>query len=241
MSCSAAKPYYSERSPSFGSFQQALNLQGCIGACPANITYLFAYLGWLGRKTFGIQWGNVNIVKPMDDPTLGLLVGIGILMVNLLPQTKLSQSATTDVIATYHTASGLKLGLWGQWLQALLPATQLLLAAFILAYAKGWPWNSDFYWYTTYLYPVLFLLCSLGDPYLLSKYNESPGWELIIAFWLFNTMRGSAWPVVAKKQPETLQAHTPLELVEHGCWRLSGSSLDTMPLAYLEMSTQDQL
>jgi hypothetical protein len=220
-------------------FRQAPNLQVSIGACRAAVTHLFAYLGWLrGRETFGIRWGDVDLVKPMDGPSLGLPMGIGTLMIDLLPQTKSSQAATADVIMAYRTASGLELGLWAHRLRALLPADQLPPAAFILAHANGWPWTSHFYRYT-YLYPVMFLLRSLGDPYL-SKYDESPGRELIKAFWSFNTMRRTARSVVAKKRPETLQAATPVEVVEHGRWRRNRRSLD-MPMAYLKMSIEDRL
>jgi hypothetical protein len=220
-------------------FRQAPNLQVRIGACRAAVTHLFAYLGWLrGRETFGIRWGDVDLVEPMDGPSLGLPMGIGTLMIDLLPQTKSSQAATADVIMAYRTASGLELGLWAHRLRALLPADQLRPAAFILAHANRRPWTSRVYRYT-YLYPVLFLLRSLGDPYL-SKYDESPGRELIKAFWCFNTLRRTAQLVVAKKRPETLRAATPVEVVEHGRWRRNRSSLD-MPLAYLEMSIEDRL
>jgi hypothetical protein len=69
-----------------GLFRDALNRQVCIGACRAAVTHLFAYLGWLcGRETFGIQLSDVDLVKPMDGPTLGLPLGIGTLMIDLLP------------------------------------------------------------------------------------------------------------------------------------------------------------
>jgi hypothetical protein len=119
-------------------FRQAPDLPVCIGACRAAMTYLFAYLGWLrGQETFRITWGDVAIVKPMDGPTLGLLVGIGTLMINILPHTKSSQPATADVITAYHTASGLELGLWAYWLRALLPARDMRPDSSILAHATG--------------------------------------------------------------------------------------------------------
>jgi hypothetical protein len=47
--------------------------------------------------------------------------------------------------------------------------------------------------------------------------------------------------VVAKKRAKTLQASTPVEVVEHVRRQLSCSSLD-MPMAYsLEMSIKDRL
>jgi hypothetical protein len=119
-------------------FCQAPDLLVCIDACRATMTYLFAYLGWLsGHKTLGITWGDVTIVKPMDGLTLGLSVGIGTLMIDLLPQTKSSQPATTDAIMAYSTASWLELGLWTHRLRALLPARDLCPASSILAHATS--------------------------------------------------------------------------------------------------------
>jgi hypothetical protein len=118
-------------------FCQAPDLPVCIGACGAAMTYLFAYLGWLcGQETFGITWGDVAIVKPMDGPTLGLPVGIDTLMINILLHTKSSQPATADVITAYCTPSGLELGLWAYWLRALLPARDLRPDSSILAHSS---------------------------------------------------------------------------------------------------------
>jgi hypothetical protein len=102
---------------------------------------------------------------------------------------------------------------------------------FILSFRDGWAWSYHHYRYT-YMCPLLSLMRSLGDAYL-SKYDETPGRELIKAFCGFNTMRRTGCTVAFKKQATTLCATTPGETVEHGCWRLSRSSLD-MPLAYLE-------
>ncbi len=72
-------------------FCQAPDLPVCIRACRAAMTLCLPDLGWIsGHKTFGITWGDVAIVKPMNGPTLGLPVGIGTLMIDLLPQTKSS-------------------------------------------------------------------------------------------------------------------------------------------------------
>jgi hypothetical protein len=102
------------------------------------MTYLFAYVGWLrGHDTFGITWGDVAIVKPMDGPALGLPVGIGTLMIDLLPQAKSSQPATVDVITAYSTASLMELGLWAHQLHALLPVGDLRPDLSILAHNTG--------------------------------------------------------------------------------------------------------
>jgi hypothetical protein len=156
----------------------------------------------------------------MDGPTLGLPLGIN----------KSSQSATADVIMAYCRASGLELGLWAHQLQAFsLPINcpWLPLSLPMPTDSLGLPI------YIGTLTSILFLLFSLGDPYL-SKYDESPDQELVKAFWSFNTMKRTARSVVAKKRPETLPPRTPIEVVEHGRWHLSHSSLD-IPMAYLEM------
>jgi hypothetical protein len=198
-----------------------------------------AYLGWLrGVETFGLTWADIQVVEPLDGPTQGLFTGIGVVLVKLLPQAKSSQSATADVVLAYQTASGLCLGHWLRRLRSLLPPSHLQPTSYVLAHVTGQPWTSHYYRYS-FFYPALYLLRALGNPYL-GKYDESPGRELTKAIWSFNTIRRTARTVVAKKRAETRRKASPLETVEHGCWRIHRSSLD-MPLAYLEMSIEDRL
>ena len=200
---------------------------------------MLSFIGWLRAvETFGIQWQDLTIVDPLMGPMMGLPLHVGVILVKLLPQTKSSQAATADVVLAYRTASGLPLGDWFHRLAIWLPAQETSPDSFVLSFRDGWAWTSHHYRYT-YMYPVLSLMRSLGDAYL-SKYDDTPGRELIKAFHGFNTMRRTGRTVASKKRDTTLRAATPAETVEHGRWRLSRSSLD-MPLAYLEWPIADRL
>jgi hypothetical protein len=158
-----------------------------IDICRAALTHLFSFVGWLRAvETFSIQWQDLTIVDPPLGPTMGLPLNVGVILVKLLPQTKSSQAATADVVLAYQTASGLSLGNWLHQLAALLPAHESGPDSFVLSFRDGRAWTSHHYRYK-YMYPVLSLMRSLGDAYL-SKYDKTPGRELIQAFHGFNTM-----------------------------------------------------
>jgi hypothetical protein len=212
---------------------------GCIDACRAALTLVLAYLMWLrALETFGLTWSDVDITNPQDGPTVGHPLGIGVIQLTLLPQTKSNQAAAADMIAAYTSASGLPSGLWLRRLQALLQPDEQGPDAFILAHPDGRAWTSHFYRYK-YLYPLLGLLPALDDAYL-SKYDETPGKELLKAFYSFNTLRRTGCLVASKRRAQPSSAGNPAEVVEHGGWRLTRSSLD-MPLAYLQWAIDDRI
>jgi hypothetical protein len=220
-------------------FANARDRHGRLEACRAALTLDLAYLAWLrARETFGLTWGDVAITDPLDGPVVGLPLGIGVIQLTLLAQTKSSQAAAADMIVAYTSASGLSPGIWLRRLQALLRPDEQGPTRFILAHLDGRAWTSHFYRYT-YLYPLLGLMRALGDAYL-SKYDETPGKELQKAIYGFNTLRRTGRSVASKRRAQTSRAATPAEVLEHGRWRLTRSSLD-MPLAYLQWAIDDRI
>jgi hypothetical protein len=140
------------------------------------------------------------------------------------------------VVIAYTTASGLSLCLCLDRLRANLPASPLLPTAHILAHPTGIPWTSHYYRHT-FLYPALAVCRALGDPFL-QTFDDSPGNSIQERIWSFKTQRRSGRSEASRKRPWTLRAATNTEVVEHGRWRISRSTLD-MPLAYLEWSIED--
>jgi hypothetical protein len=210
-----------------------------INICRAALTHLLSFIGWLRAvETFGIWWQDLTIIDPPMGPTMGLPINVGVILLKLLAQTKSSQTAIADVVLAYKMASGLPLGDWFHMLVALLPVRETSPESFVLSFRDGRAWSSHHYRYT-YMYPLLSLMLSLGDV-CLSKYDKTPGRELIKAFHGFTTMRRTGRTVASKKRATTLCAATPAETVEHGRWCLSRSSLD-MPLAYLEWPIADHI
>jgi hypothetical protein len=204
----------------------------------AGLVHLFSYLGWLrGVETFSIKWHDVKIVEPEDGPTMGLPLGIGIILLRLLEQTKSLQFATADVVIAYLTASGLNTGMWLHRLRALSTPEELTPDAFLFTHEDGTLGTSHFYRHR-FLYPALHICRAQGDPFL-STTDDIPGNIIPDRIWSFNTQRRSGRSEVSKKRSWTLRAATPAEVVEHGRWRISRSSL-YMPLAYLEWSVSDR-
>jgi hypothetical protein len=208
-------------------------------ACTAAVTHLASNLGWLrALETFGLQWQDLTVVPPHMGPSVGLPPGVGILLLKLLEQTKSMQFAIADVVIAFTTASGLSLGTWLARLRAESTPGQVGVGAHIIASHDGTPWTSHFYRHR-YLYPALAVCRANGDSFLCTI-DDTPGNTIALRFWSFNTQRRSGRSEVSKKRLWTLRAATPAEVVEHGRWRISRSSLG-MPLAYLEWSVEDRV
>jgi hypothetical protein len=203
----------------------------------ANV-HLSSYLGWLrGVETFGLQWQDIGLIQPQAGPTVGLPPGMGLVLLELLQQTKSSQLAKVDVPIAFTTASELSFGTWLNHLRDLSTEEELAPTAFVFVHDDGSPWSSHYYRHR-FLYPALAVCKAEGDPFL-STMDNTPGNTIPERFWSFNTQRRSGRSEVSKKRRWTLQAATPAEVVEHGRWRISRGSLD-MPLAYLEWSIPDR-
>jgi hypothetical protein len=79
--------------------------------CRAAITNLLAWLAWLrAMETFLVQWNDIMITLPVDGPRVGLPVGMGVVLVSLLAQTKSEQSQVADMVIASETASSKNLG-----------------------------------------------------------------------------------------------------------------------------------
>jgi hypothetical protein len=124
----------------------------------------------------------------------------------------------------------------GWWLDTLLSISPSI-PDYILCHDNGTPWTSHYFRYT-YVYPLLALQRTLGDAYL-AKFDESLGKGLAKNYWSFNMYRRGGRNHVSRKRASNTRAATPAEVVEHGRWRVSRSTLD-MPTAYLEWLVADR-
>jgi hypothetical protein len=88
------------------------------------------------------------------------------------------------------------------------------------------------------VYPLLAVQRTLGDAYL-AKFDETMGKGLIENYWSFNMYRRGGRNHVSRKCASNRRAATPAEVVEHGRWRISRSTLD-MPTSYLKWSVADR-
>jgi hypothetical protein len=210
-----------------------------LDSCRAAIVNLIAWLAWLrALETFMLKWRGVHVVPPAAGPSEGLPLGLGVVKCDLQDQTKSSQTHMVDVCIAYATLSGKSLGWWIELYRSLLPTPSLAPSAYLISHADGTPWTSHFFRYT-YVYPLLALQSSMGDQYLM-KFDESPGRGLVENLWSFNMYRLGGRGQVSRKRPSNARKATTAEVVEHGRWRVSRSTLD-MPTAYLEWSVADRV
>jgi hypothetical protein len=163
---------------------------------------------------------------------------MGVILVNLLEQSKSSQARVADMVIAYETAAGKNLGWWLSTLRNILPYPGRVPSSYVLCHPNGSPWTSHYFRYT-HIYPLLSLQRSLGDAYYLAKFDETIGKGLAENYWSFNMYRRGGRNHVSRKRPSNLRQATTAEVVEHGRWRISRSTLD-MPTAYLEWSIADR-
>jgi hypothetical protein len=206
--------------------------------CRAAIANLVGWLLWLRAvETFTLRWKGITTTLPADGPSEGLPVGMGVLQLDLQAQTKSSQSRTADMVVAYATASGKDLGWWLAHLWLTLPQSRRILTAYVICHDSGLPWTSHYYRYT-HVYPLLAVQRTLGDAYL-AKFDETVGKGLIENYWSFNMYRRGDRNHVSRQRASNIRAATPAEVIEHGRWRISRSTLD-MPTSYLEWSVADR-
>jgi hypothetical protein len=221
-----------------GVYRSAFDLDIQLDTCRAAIANLLAWLAWLrAMETFMVRWQDIEITYPADGPREGLPVGMGVILVNLLAQTKSSQARVADMVIAYAIASGKNLGWWLSTLRNILPYPGQVPSSYVPCHPNGSPWTSHYFRYT-HIYPLLSLQRSLGDVYL-AKFDETIGKGLAENYWSFNMYRRGGRNHVYRKRPSNLRQATTTEVVEHGRWRISRSTLD-MPTAYLEWSIADR-
>ena len=189
-----------------------------VDICMGAVATLFLWLGWLrGSEAFGLRWCDLTIVLPHDGPRYDLPMGIGMIGLRLLPETKSQRASTVDMTLAYETISGYQLGVWIQRLKQSLgigPNHSTLITPIFLT-ARGGVWTSSYY-RSTFLYPSLLRQQANGDPALRGVYR------LQQVFWSLHSFRNGARSQVSRQRltgaTHTRKA-TTMEVYEHGRWR----------------------
>ena len=63
---------------------------------------------------------DVELVPPADGAVYGLPPQVGAVLLTLLPSTKSSRNKQVDVVISWETATGLRLGYWLSYLLKIL-------------------------------------------------------------------------------------------------------------------------
>ena len=206
----------------------------------AGATNTGAWLSWLrGSELFGLDWEDATVTQPQHGPVLGLEVGNGAIGLRLLPETKTNRTSRVDQYVSYHSASGLSLGVWLDRLDDLHTRLFGQTTGPIFRSFSGERWTSTYFRHT-YLYPWLNQQRLEGDP-MLQKFDPASERDSIPArFYSMGSYRRGGRSHVAKKRPGCVRKATPAEVYEHGRWSIR-TGTEAAPIHYNEPSVPDKL
>jgi hypothetical protein len=219
-------------------FQSAPDLDTRHEAAAAGTTNLLFWLAWVrSNEGFSLSLADIVITPPGDGPRKGLPVGVGVIEIRLLPETKTNSAATADIIVAYTCWSGLSLGLWLQRLLAFAPADGRSL--FSTPACRKW---SSQYYRTRHVYCHLEVLRAMGDPSM-AIFSDSPGHRLTELLYSMHSWRRGADTFVQQFLPthQRRKAREP-EIYEHGRWRKKAQhATEDMHIHYREWGIPERI
>jgi hypothetical protein len=170
---------------------------------------------------FSLTTSDITITPPSEGPTKGLPVGVGVVEIRLLPETKTNSASTADVIVAHTCWSGLSLGKWLQRLLMFQPADGIHL----FSTPGQLRWTSH-YFRSRHVWPHLELLRAQGHPSM-AVFNDIPGQRVSDRIWSMHSYRRGANTFVQHFLPQAQsRAATTAEIYEHGRWRLQQKKED---------------
>jgi hypothetical protein len=88
---------------------RSLRLELALGG----LATLCFWLAWLcSSEGFRLAWQDINVIEPLDGPSLDLPPGCSAGLLRLAPKTKSARTFRADVAIAYETLSGYQFGLW---------------------------------------------------------------------------------------------------------------------------------
>jgi hypothetical protein len=206
----------------------------------AGLLNLVLWLGWLrSAEAFNTTLDATIVVLPRDGPSIDLPLNVGLLLLQLLPETKLSRSVTADVVIAFGTVSGYRPG---RWYQRMATSLGLTLAEcrddsrYLFCTPSGTRWTSK-YFRDTYLYPSLEAQRLAGDP-ILRAFDGSPGNTLQAKFWSLHCYCRGSRSHVLRKSPRCYRRATQAEIYEHARRRRKRES-EAIDVIYREWGLRD--
>lgn len=210
------------------NYKSASSLQSKRQWAMAGVANLILWLGWLrSTETFSLTWADVSMVLPEDGPSQDLPLGMGMVLLQLLAQTKTNRSATADVVIAFTTKSGFSLGRWLRRLSFVTtgsynpPSSSLP----IFCDSDGSPWSSNLF-RTQFVFPCLYQLQAGGDAFLRAFVGE--GNTIPDKFWSLHMYRRGARTHVGRGGTHdgvSFKKASKAQTFEHGRWRLKRSAM----------------
>ena len=207
-------------------------------AAAAGTANLLFWLGWVrSREGFSLTKADVVLTLPPDGPRKGLPMGVGVVELRLLPETKTNSASIADVIVAYTCWSGLSLG---KWLSRLLPflqtGTDLLFST-----PSNHVWTSG-YFRTQHVYRHLEVLRGMGDTSMVI-FSDAPGHRLPDLLYSMHSWRRGADTFVQHYVPalQHRKARQP-EIYEHARWtKKQSTQSEEMHIHYREWGIPERI
>ena len=205
-------------------------------AAAAGTAHLIFWLGWLrSNEGFALTRDDIEITKPADGPKKGLPIGVGVIEMRLLPETKTNTAATADIIVAYTCWSGLSLGKWLERLLLFEPADGVSL--FSTPAQRNW---TSSYFRTQHVFRHLEVLRAMGDPSM-AIFSDTPGHRLADLIYSMHTWRRGADTFVQQFLAAWQRRKARKdELYEHGRWTKKLTSED-MHIHYREWGIPERI
>jgi hypothetical protein len=219
-------------------YRSAPNLATSHEAAAAGTANLLFWLGWVrSNEGFSLTSSDVKITDPHHGPRKGLPIGVGVVEIRLLPETKSNSAATADIIVAYTCWSGLSLGLWLERLLVFAPTDGTHL--FSTPAKKLW---SSAYYRTRHVYCHLEVLRAMGDPSM-AVFSDAPGHRVPELIYSMHSWRRGADTFVQQFTPtrQLRKARGP-EIYEHARWRkLIKQTGEEMHIHYREWGVPERI
>eukprot|EP00978_Attheya_sp_CCMP212_P034541 scaffold145110_cov58-Attheya_sp.AAC.1 len=200
-------------------------------------------LGWLcwlwGGEIFGLERSDIKVISPRRGGQFDLTPQVRMILLQLDPATKASQTRQADMVIAYLTWSGIPYGLWVRRLFWAMDDLGWSEGPLFRHVTTGILWNSAHYRHT-FLCPVLRWLKDNGM-ISLRRFDDSPGMTVENWFYSMVFLRRGGRSEVSCDRPHTLRATTNDEVHEHGRWRNKGKVDRQMSHHYCEWPYKDQI
>ena len=207
----------------------------------AQCVELFAWLGWLrSSEIFNMRLDDVEMVPPAQGAAYNLPSNTGAILLKLLASTKSSRNKKVDVVITWQTASGLRLGFWLSKLLSILHQLNWdSPSGYLFRTNANTPWTSH-YFRTHHLYPLLHLQHLNGDV-TLRHINITSAQDIPHYFFSMHSYRRGADTHCSRHRDGCIRKAYGNEIVDHGRWRITNTGRENMPTHYREPSIEDRV
>jgi hypothetical protein len=207
-------------------------------AAAAGTANLLFWLGWVrSAEGFSLTTADITITPPAEGPRKGLPMGVGVIEIRLLPETKTNSSCVADIIVAYTCWSGLSLGTWLDRLLPFVPADGTRL----FSTAAQRQWTSGYY-RTRHVYCHLEVLRAMGDTSM-AIFSDSPGHRVPELLYSMHSWRRGADTFVQQFAPtrQLRKARGP-EIYEHARWKKKAKQAsEDMHIHYREWGIPERI